>query len=229
MRVSAYVYIYRSGDSNVFKIGRATDLERRLRTHATGNPEPLTRFDVIETERASKCETYLHHRLRSKRSRRGDGTEWFEVDPEELAPIIEDARHYAKEVLPRIEEAERLTEEPCDDRILPPSGGVLETYRALIEVREKYDPSGSTGIALKLNSSSASELPQASSAWRTGSRCEDTGSTRTLSRVNSPTSTQPSCERPGLGDSRCSRRGGVSEAAAAPPQSSIASPVPSTK
>jgi predicted GIY-YIG superfamily endonuclease len=142
MCAMAYVYIYRSGDSNVFKIGKATDLEKRLKTHATGNPEPLTRFDVIETEHASKCETYLHHRLRSKQSRRGEGTEWFEVDPEELAPIIEDARHYAEEVLPKIAEAERLAEELCDDRILQPSGGVLETYGALVKVRERYDSLG---------------------------------------------------------------------------------------
>jgi predicted GIY-YIG superfamily endonuclease len=138
----AYVYIYRSGDSNVFKIGKAIDLEKRLKTHATGNPEPLTRFDVIETEHASKCETYMHHRLRSKQYRRGEGTEWFEVDPEELASIIEDARNYAEEVLPKIEAAERLADEECDDRILQPSDGALETYRALIKVREDHDSLG---------------------------------------------------------------------------------------
>ena len=48
------------------QIGKATDLEIRIKTHATGNPEPLTRFDVIETEHASQCETYLHHRLRTR-------------------------------------------------------------------------------------------------------------------------------------------------------------------
>lgn len=45
-----YVYIYRSGDGNVFKIGKAKDVGKRIKTHATGNPEPLTEFDVIETE-----------------------------------------------------------------------------------------------------------------------------------------------------------------------------------
>src|SRR5213596_925460 len=97
-----YVYIYRSGDGNVFKIGKATDVERRVKAHATGNPEPLTRFDVIETEYPSQCETYLQHRLRSKRSTRSDGTEWFEVDPDYLTVVIADARHYADEVLPMI-------------------------------------------------------------------------------------------------------------------------------
>lgn len=136
------VYIYRSGEGNVFKIGRATDLARRLKTHATGNPEPLTEFAVIETEHPSQCETYLHHRLRTKRSTRSEGNEWFEVDPDELAALVEDARHYADEVLLMIAEAERLSEEVCEERILQPTDGVLETYRALVDVRERYDTLG---------------------------------------------------------------------------------------
>src|SRR5712691_3687236 len=116
-----YVYIYRSGDGNVFKIGRSTDLDKRIRTHATGNPEPLTRFDVIETEHASQCETYLHHRLRSKRSNRSDPTEFFEVDPVALTELIADARHHVEVVRPKMAEAERLAEEQSDDdRILQP-------------------------------------------------------------------------------------------------------------
>jgi hypothetical protein len=137
-----YVYIYRSGDGNVFKIGYTTDLEKRVKTHATGNPEPLTPFGVIETEHPSKCETYLHNRLRTKRSTRSDGTEWFEVDPDYLTDVIAEARHYADEVLPMIEEAERLSGEQCDDRILPPTDAVLVTYRMLAKVREEYDTLG---------------------------------------------------------------------------------------
>jgi hypothetical protein len=30
-----HVYIYRSGHGNVFKIGKATDLEKRLKAHAS--------------------------------------------------------------------------------------------------------------------------------------------------------------------------------------------------
>jgi predicted GIY-YIG superfamily endonuclease len=136
------VYIYRSGEGNVFKIGRATDLARRIKTHATGNPERLTEFAVIETQHASQCETYLHHRLRTKRSTRSDGNEWFEVDPDELTALVEDARHYAEKVLPKIAEAERLSEETCDDRILQPTDDMLETYRTLVGVRERYDTLG---------------------------------------------------------------------------------------
>ncbi len=141
-RGMVYVYVYRSGEGNIFKIGRATDLGKRIKTHATGNPEPLTEFAVIETEHASQCETYLHHRLRSKRSTRSEATEFFEVDPDELAALIEDARHYADEVLPMLAEADRLAGEECDDRILPATDAVLEMYRRLVKVREEYDTLG---------------------------------------------------------------------------------------
>ncbi len=52
-----YIYIYRSGEGNVFKIGKASDFDKRVRTLATGNPEQLTQFDLIETDHASQCET----------------------------------------------------------------------------------------------------------------------------------------------------------------------------
>jgi hypothetical protein len=137
-----YVYIYRSGEGNVFKIGKAKDVDKRIKTHATGNPEPLTEFDVIESEHYAQCETYLHHRLRTKRSTRSEGTEWFEADPDELREVIADARHYANDVLPMMAEAERLSEHECDGRILPADDGVLDTYRALVKVREEYDTLG---------------------------------------------------------------------------------------
>jgi hypothetical protein len=137
-----FVYVYRSGDQNVFKIGKAKDVDRRIKTHATGNPEPLTEFDVIESDHYVQCETYLHHRLRSKRSTRGGGTEWFEVGADELRAILADARHYANEVLPMLAEAERLSTQECDGRMLEPVNGVVETYRALVKVREDHDTLG---------------------------------------------------------------------------------------
>jgi hypothetical protein len=137
-----YVYVYRSGDRDVFKIGKATDVARRIKTHATGNPEPLTEFAVIETEHYSQCETYLHHRLRSRRYTAGDGTEWYEVDPDELGATIDDARHYAEEILPLIAQAERLSEVDCDGTILEPTGEVMEMYRRLVQVRERHDTLG---------------------------------------------------------------------------------------
>jgi hypothetical protein len=60
----AYVYIFRSGDENLFKIGKSVDVEDRIRGLATGNPR-LAVFDKIETEDQDEWETCLHKRLRS--------------------------------------------------------------------------------------------------------------------------------------------------------------------
>src|SRR5262245_66613392 len=113
-----------------------------MKAHSTGNPDPLTEFAVIETEDAFKCETYLHHRLRSRRSTRSDGTACFEVDPEELSSLVDDARHYVSEVLPTIAAAERLSEATCDDRVLVPTADVLAAHRELLRVREQHDTFG---------------------------------------------------------------------------------------
>ena len=63
---TAYLYVLRHGDSNLFKIGRTVDLARRMKQLATGNPDRLTLFACIETEDAAAGETYLLHRLRSR-------------------------------------------------------------------------------------------------------------------------------------------------------------------
>jgi hypothetical protein len=140
----AYVYFLRSGLSNLFKVGRTNDLERRMKHLATGNPEPLTLFDYIETEDAATAEKYLHHRLRSHRSHRSDAREFFAIDPDALAEIITDARAFLAEFIPSQREAARLGQQESNGRILTPSDADWERYRALVAVREALD-----GLGLK--------------------------------------------------------------------------------
>src|SRR5438874_4432111 len=102
------VYILQSGEDNLFKIGRAADLEKRMKHLATGNPHPLTLYAQIETEHAPDCEAYLHHRLQSKRSTRSDATEFFEVECGHLDEVIAEARAHNDEFLPKKKAAERL-------------------------------------------------------------------------------------------------------------------------
>jgi hypothetical protein len=105
------VYVLRSGKDDLFKIGRAKDVEARRKHLSTGNPQPLTIFDVIETEYARDCETYLHRCLRSKRSRRSDAQEFYEVDPAYLGrEILRGARDFVA-FLPTRGVAERLAKE----------------------------------------------------------------------------------------------------------------------
>jgi hypothetical protein len=141
---TAYVYVLRSGTSNVFKIGRALDRERRMRNLATGNPQPLSLFACIETEDATSAEKYLHHRLRSHRSQRSLAREFFEIDPEDLAAIIDDARAFLDDFIPKRHEAEQLAAQESDGRVLAPGTADWERYANLIDVRESLD-----GLELK--------------------------------------------------------------------------------
>lgn len=62
--------------------------------------------------------------------------------PDELNATIDDARHYAEDILPLIAEADRLSELTCEDRILQPSEDIMRTYHELVSVRERCDTSG---------------------------------------------------------------------------------------
>ena len=134
-----YVYVRRSGDSNLFKIGKSIDVEQRGRQLATGNPERLTLFDTIETGHASECETFLKERLRLKRSRRSAATEFYEVDVADLMTAIAATRDYEREVLANKDEVERLSQAESDDRLLPVGEYELELYEKLLEARHAED------------------------------------------------------------------------------------------
>lgn len=94
---------------------------------------------MLETDNASQVETYLHHRLRSEKLAESEGNEWFRLDPDELRDVLRDARRYADEVLPMIENADLLAEAECDDRVLEPTRADWDLYRDLVGVREKYE------------------------------------------------------------------------------------------
>jgi hypothetical protein len=133
----AFVYVLRSGDEELFKIGRTRgDLEARIRQLATGNPHRLTLFDHIETEYEAVCETYLHRRLRSKRSGEGDAREFFALSAVDLRDALRDAREFLAEFVPKQREAERLAKEETNGILLKPGHREWELYRRLLEVRE---------------------------------------------------------------------------------------------
>jgi Meiotically up-regulated gene 113 len=132
----AFVYILRSGDGDLFKIGRTRgDVESRRKHLSTGNPQTLTVFDSIETDDVGACEAYLHASLQSKRCA-GDAREFFTVSTAELEAAIRAVRQYLAEDLPRQKQAERLAKQECDGQILRPGDEEWETYRRLLQVRE---------------------------------------------------------------------------------------------
>jgi len=136
----AYVYVLRSGDEDLFKIGRTDrDVETRIRQLATGNPSRLTKFDIIETEHDSLCETYLHRILRSKRSLRSGAREFFALTTEELRAALSDAREFLDEFVANQQEADRLADEEPSGVLLKPSDTEWSLYTSLLAAREEED------------------------------------------------------------------------------------------
>jgi len=136
------VYVLRNGNEDVFKIGRTKiPLERVVKSLSRGNPYRLTKFARIDTEDDVACEAFLHQRLRSKRIVLGDGTEFFQVTPSELAQALHDAEEFANEFLSAKRQAEELSniEEDSNAGLIAPSECDVEVYSRLLQVREAQD------------------------------------------------------------------------------------------
>ncbi|MFB2891978.1 GIY-YIG nuclease family protein [Aerosakkonemataceae cyanobacterium BLCC-F50] len=71
------VYVIRAGHSNLYKIGRTTNIDRRLRQLQNMNSQPLTIVTLIRCHDAIAVETCLHQKFKLHR-RQG---EWFELTP----------------------------------------------------------------------------------------------------------------------------------------------------
>jgi T5orf172 domain len=132
----ATVYIFRDGDSGLFKFGKSKDLQKRFEGGKTFNPR-LKQFDSIEVDDGytSQCETYLHKSLRAKRY----SGEFFAVTPEEAKAAMRDASAYFAEFAPLNDKVEALSKEKSDDRMLVPSEQERDLYTRYLEAREQQD------------------------------------------------------------------------------------------
>jgi len=138
--VMASVYVLRSGRTNLFKIGFTTgDVLNRVRALNTGNPDPLSIFETIETEEAALCETYLHQILRTRKHFGQGGTEFYEIEEGELPAILEDAKKFLADYLQKKAEAERLEREEPENRVVVASEVARGAYRRILEIRESED------------------------------------------------------------------------------------------
>ena len=74
-----YVYLIRSGESPVYKIGRSCQPKKRLKQLQTGHPVKLFLVHIIRCEEfpARKVEKFLHSRFMYHRSRQNG--EWFNL------------------------------------------------------------------------------------------------------------------------------------------------------
>jgi hypothetical protein len=74
------VYFVLDTNTSHVKIGRGSDVRRRVRNLQTGNPSPLQLMGWIEVENDNEVERRLHARYQEQR---GIG-EWFSIGPTEV-------------------------------------------------------------------------------------------------------------------------------------------------
>ncbi|MGD1901707.1 MAG: GIY-YIG nuclease family protein [Geitlerinemataceae cyanobacterium] len=133
----AFVYIFQSGDGNFFKIGMTRkDPEKRRKELSTGNPHPISVFDLIETDEANAVENYLHKKFDLYRIRGGDATEYFEIEPDRLKSGLEEARAFLDEYINLKRDSEELaaSEETTGEEI-DPDPEAEQLYGQILEVR----------------------------------------------------------------------------------------------
>ena len=128
------VYVFREGQSNVFKIGltRSEDTETRRRQLNGGSSQGLFLFEVVETDCESVCEAFFHRLLSTRRVVRGGGREFFEMDSEDhMRQTIEKFREMAM----KLENARRAVEDfehfQCSQILLDPISSDMELVSQL--------------------------------------------------------------------------------------------------
>jgi hypothetical protein len=132
------VYFLRSGNTDLFKIGFTTGtIEDRINDLSTGNPCPLSVFDVIQTEKGSVCETYIHKILTTKKFFGNGGTEFFRLSDDELNLAISKARNYMPTFIAKKQTVELLSKTKSEDRTITPTTDLIESFKRLLEIKEK--------------------------------------------------------------------------------------------
>lgn len=86
--MDGYVYILESANG-LYKIGRASNAERRIKNIWTQSPVDLWAVCIIKTENRYELECQLHERFRSQRVK----GEWFALTPEDVEYVKHFANH----------------------------------------------------------------------------------------------------------------------------------------
>lgn len=124
-----YVYCFRVGQDNCFKIGRTrTAPLDRLRGVSVGSAQKLAVYRTLETDDAVRLEKYIHWLLDAARAPNG---EFFYVNERQLDEAIDTAvASLARSAAP-LREAQRLRRKPPARPIAEPSTKARELHRAL--------------------------------------------------------------------------------------------------
>jgi len=125
----ACVYCFQVGSSDCFKIGRTRNAPTgRMKNVSVGSPQRLTLYKTVETEFASRLESYLHKVLEPYRAPNG---EFFNVTTSQLDDAVRESIQFVSATEPLLEEAKKLQRKKPTADLLEPSAEILALHREL--------------------------------------------------------------------------------------------------
>lgn len=86
---NGYIYVVRSGLSNLYKIGRTTNFQKRLKTLQTSCAVPLTIVKTFFSHDAVSLEKAAHDKFAHFRQK----GEWFDLNSEQLTQLLSWLEH----------------------------------------------------------------------------------------------------------------------------------------
>src|SRR5258706_10989266 len=95
-------YVFRLGQTGIFKVGKTESLSKRQSTYETISTEELILYAQIETTNKSAVETFIKHRLQSHRWLVGAGRELYKPPKDYLDEVIVAATRWNAEMLPKL-------------------------------------------------------------------------------------------------------------------------------
>jgi hypothetical protein len=132
-----YIYAFRFGDSNEFKLGVTVDLKRRRREHQGSNARVLTLFDSIEHADYKDGEKHLKKLLAAHRLPGGEET--FGLPDEELRAAMTAVRLYMDEELPLQRRVADYAKLESSDEMLAANDRMREAFERLQAIRREHD------------------------------------------------------------------------------------------
>ena len=130
-------YVYRLGETGIYKVGKTTDLEQREKAFDTILTEERVLHAKIETTDHTAVENFIKEQLQAHRWLDGKGKDLYQVEREVVEVVIEAARRFNAETLPRIAEAKKLVKLQADGRVLTPGDVERELHRELLIWRQR--------------------------------------------------------------------------------------------
>ncbi|MEV6139649.1 GIY-YIG nuclease family protein [Nocardia sp. NPDC051990] len=114
-----YVYGFRHGTEDLFKIGQTTATpEKRKSTLQTNCIHPLVLFDAIETDEYKALEKYVKDTWADRRGEEG-GSEIYRLTVGEAAQLFARCRVWLAEELPKLRKIEQLEAIEPEPTLLP--------------------------------------------------------------------------------------------------------------